>query len=119
MCMWQLFIVVSISTLAACGWAGSGSNGDEETDLVEACEDGIANNNSCVELEEFDDGCDHVVDNENNASSGCLDAAFELYDCMREASCTTMWPLDGVSGCWNDYFDYTDLCEGELFGFGA
>jgi len=113
--IWRVFLVVSISTLAGCGFTNSGSGQPEESDLVEACEEGIAQNNSCEELEKFNDGCDHVVDNQAAASSACLDVAFELYDCMRETSCAALWDRDGESGCWNEYFEYSDLCDGELF----
>lgn len=113
--MWRVFLAVSISTLAGCGFTNSGSGQLEESDLVEACEEGIAQNNSCERLEKFEDGCDHVVDNESTASSACLDAAFVFYDCMRETSCAELFDRDGESGCWNEYFEYADLCDGELF----
>ncbi len=112
--MRRVLVLVSVATIAGCGLAGSGSNGDEDRDLTEACEEAIAHNNSCPALEEFTDGCDHVVDNESTASDDCLDAAFEVYDCIRETSCAALWDRDGVSGCWSEYFEYMDLCDGEL-----
>lgn len=102
--------VVSISFLAGSSFA------KKPDELVRACRDAIAKNNSCEpELEKFEDGwCEDVTRRGVSASRACRDAALRLYDCMRGASCSEMWGDDRASACWNAYDTYTSRCKGQL-----
>jgi len=87
----------------------------KKDELVRACREGVARNNGCEELEEFEEGwCKDLISRGDSASLACRDAAFRLYDCMRRASCSEMWGDDRALACWDAWDAYTARCKRQL-----